>query len=280
MSGRFEGWYFKQQANCGTLALIPGQSNEGAFIQVVTQKQAWHVEYPLSFYHKGNIVTIGKNAFTRRGIRLNIHNSDLTLMGELRYNGLTPIASDIMGPFRFFPMECRHSVVSMDHEVTGKLILNGETLDFSGGRGYIEGDSGRSFPKSYTWVQCNAFDEHISVMASIARIPFAGLHFTGCIAVVWHGGKEYRLATYKGVDIVTNTARRVELRQGRLRLTVDLTKRQGHNLRAPDNGVMRRIIREAPACTARFCFWEGKRLLFDKTSQYAGFEHVTKKLKF
>ena len=137
LNNGFEGWYFKQQANGRTLALIPGRSRDTAFIQVVTDDRVWHVGYPLSDYHKGNIVTIAGNRFTRDGIRLNIHGEGLNLAGELAYTNLTPLKSDIMGPFRFFPMECRHSVISMGHRVVGDLNLNGEPLNFKG-RGYIE----------------------------------------------------------------------------------------------------------------------------------------------
>ena len=107
---------------------------------------------PVSYTH---LDVYKRQAFAREGLRLDIHGEGLDLMGELSYKNLTPLRSDIMGPFRFFPMECRHSVVSMNHEVSGNLFLNGESLEFRG-RGYIEGDSGKSFPENYTWIQCNA----------------------------------------------------------------------------------------------------------------------------
>ena len=34
-----------------------------------------------------------------------------------------------------------------------------QTIDFTNGVGYIEGDSGTSFPESYVWVHCNDFSE-------------------------------------------------------------------------------------------------------------------------
>ena len=38
-------------------------------------------------------------------------------------------------------------------------------------------------------------------MLSVADIPFAGTHFTGSVGSVFFRGKEYRLATYKGLKI-------------------------------------------------------------------------------
>lgn len=63
-------------------------------------------------------------------------------------------------------------------------MLNNEVMDFNDGRGYIEGDSGVSFPRSYTWVQCKAFRDGTSVMTSIALIPLGRLDFTGGIAAI------------------------------------------------------------------------------------------------
>ena len=77
-----------------------------------------------------------------------------------------------MGPFKYFPMECRHGIISMRHTLEGRLKLNGKEIDFTNGLGYIEKDSGRSFPSSYVWVQANDFDEPCSIMASVADIPF------------------------------------------------------------------------------------------------------------
>lgn len=44
-----------------------------------------------------------------------------------------------MGPFAFVPfMECYHGIVSMDHIIQGELEIDGATVDFSNGRGYME----------------------------------------------------------------------------------------------------------------------------------------------
>jgi len=198
-NNQFEGWYFKHQASGNSLAIIPGKSLDSAFILVVSNYNSYHIPYPLNEYHKNENhqvfhLRIGDSIFTHTGIFLNIHHPDLALTGEIAYTNLTPIENDIMGPFRFFPMECRHGVVSMNHNLKGSVILNGEQQDFTSGKGYIESDSGRSFPKWYTWMQCNAFDSDVSIMASVAQIPFYGLHFWGCICVVWLNGREYRLA--------------------------------------------------------------------------------------
>ena len=78
-------------------------------------------------------------------------------------------------------MQCRHGVVSMGHTVHGRVTVDGQTHVFGGGSGYAEKDSGRSFPKSYLWLQCNDFTPPCALMLSIAHIPFLGGAFTGCM---------------------------------------------------------------------------------------------------
>lgn len=51
-------------------------------------------------------------------------------------------------------------------------------------------------------------------MLSIAHIPFLGGAFTGCICALMFAGREYRLATYRGMRILTLTDNTVRLRQG------------------------------------------------------------------
>jgi hypothetical protein len=277
LKGRFEGWYYKHQANGKSLAVIPGRSSGGAFIQVITDDRSFNVPYPLSEYcMTDGRLTVGGSVFSPNGLSagltLDIHSPELTLTGNIKYANLTPIRGDIMGPFRFFPMECRHGVVSMRHDLCGAVSLNGETLDFSGGAGYIESDSGRSFPDRYAWVQCGDFRQNCSLMASVARIPFYGLRFWGCICVVWLNGTEYRLATYKGVKILRCQPGSIELRQGKYRLIITIAASEGQALAAPQSGAMARVIRENLSCYAHFRFTEGDRVLFEGESGHASYE--------
>lgn len=276
MKKYFEGWYFKHQNQSDTLCLIPGRSEDTAFIQVITNNASYSIDFPLETYKESQIVSIGDNHFSSHGISLSIATPEITLSGKLQYNGITPLCYDIMGPFARLPMQCHHSIISMHHQLQGQLMLNGSMVSFDHGIGYIEGDRGRSFPKEYTWVHCNAFAAPCSVTLAIAHIPFGLFTFTGCICVVWHKGKEYRLATYRGVRIRNNARDYIELSQGDYRLTVEVAASTGNRLLAPQNGVMSRSIHESASVDARFTFWEKNICLFDYSSDYASFEHVLK----
>lgn len=179
---------------------------------------------------------------------------------------------DIMGPFVFFPMECRHGIVSMHHRLEGKVVLNGETLDFNGGKGYIEMDSGKAFPSSYIWIQANDFKAPCSIMASVASISFGRFSFQGCICVIWYRGQEYRFATYLGVHVITCTPKKIVLVQGKYRLEIRVKNSRGYELAAPENGQMTRIIRESPSCPAEFLLSKGGKTVFFLVSEHASYE--------
>jgi len=273
MKEYFEGWYYKHQANGKTLALIPGKAADGAFIHVVTNTQAFFITYPLTKYTKGVAVSIDRNIFSESGVYVDINSPELKLEGVIKYQNLVPISGDIMGPFRFFPMECRHGIISMNHDLKGSVKLNDETYNFDGGKGYIESDSGKSFPAKYTWIHCNDFKEDCSITTAVAKIPFYGLKFWGCICVIMLNGKEYRLATYKGVKIITCEPGDIELAQGKYRLSIKIHSKGGLTLPAPRFGKMNHEILEDISCPASFKFTKGDQVLFDSSSDQASYEY-------
>ena len=280
----FEGWYFKCQTQDGqSLALIPAfhiseNVEQSVSIQVVTDKQAWYLDYPASAFAASQdslYVAIGENRFSEAGLHLNVEQKGLSLHGKVEFGPLRMLKSDIMGPFLWFAnMECAHSVLSMQHRLRGQLEINGSTLDFNGGIGYIEADRGRSFPTTYLWTQC--LWDNCSLMLSIATIPLGKLHFTGCICAIVSDGKEYRLATYRGVKISNWSSKGASLCQGKYRLEVELLEQKPQPLRAPSDGNMSRTIHESLCARVRYHFWQGDRLLFDHTDDSASFEYAQK----
>ena len=262
----FEGWYFKCRTKDGkTIALIPAihkdDSGQGsASIQVISEAGTWWLEYPEAEFHvvrQPLRVSLGPNTFGEEGISLQVERSGLSLHGELRHGPLTPLQSDIMGPFRFISeLECTHGVVSMGHRLNGTLTLNGETLDFSGGYGYIETDRGRSFPDKYLWTQCSwATPENTGLMLAVATIPvLKHVRFTGTICSIQYNKREYRLATYKGARIKAWSEHGADIVQGEYRLVVEVLEKQGQPLRAPVEGAMGRIIHESLCSKVRYRF--------------------------
>ena len=140
---------------------------------------------------------LGQNIFCEKGLRLAVDEPGLRAAGEMRFGPLSPPAYDVMGPFCAVPfMQCRHRVASVAHSLSGRLEVNGRVFDFDGGRGYIEGDRGRSFPAGYLWTQC--LFEGGSLMLAVADVPLGPATFRGVIALVRLEGREWRLASYLG----------------------------------------------------------------------------------
>lgn len=200
--GFFYGWYFKCQSDMQTLAVIPAVHQTGrkrtCSIQIITETEAWAVEFPIEeFRRKGKTISIGRNRFGERGVRLAVHEPGLDVKGRLYFSALSPLKYNIMGPFSYVPfLECRHSIWSMRHKVWGTVYINGTAYIFDGAEGYWEGDRGRSFPQEYIWTQCSFPGG--GLMLSVADIPMAGFHFQGVIGIVLCRGREYRLAIIWG----------------------------------------------------------------------------------
>ncbi|MDE7250061.1 MAG: tocopherol cyclase family protein, partial [Lachnospiraceae bacterium] len=276
MYGFFYGWYLKCQSDAQTLAVIPAVHSAGrkrtCSIQVITDNDAWTVTFTIDVFQrtKGNIF-IGENQFGKKGIRLAIHTSQLTIKGKLDFGPLCPLKYDIMGPFALVPfMECRHSVRSMRHSVRGNMCINGQKYSFHNARGYWEGDQGRSFPKEYIWTQC--FFPGGSLMLSVADIPMAGIHFTGVIGAILWKGKECRIATYLGARVVQIQNNMVRVIQGNLELDAQLLETSECPLKAPAKGDMVRTIHESVSCRAFYRFCKKDCTLFAFETDRASFE--------
>lgn len=214
----FEGWYFKviDATEQHRYAFIPGMILTGephAFIQVLdgNTARAWYHEFPLtSFWAAPDRfeVHVGPNRFIAEAMNLVIDRPDQRVVGELRFGPSTPwpvslLSPGIMGWYAWVPlMECYHGVVSFDHPIYGSLEIDGEQIDFSGGRGYIEKDWGRSFPSAWIWMQTNHFGAPgTSLTGSVAIIPWVRQSFPGFIVGLWHADELYRFATYTGAKI-------------------------------------------------------------------------------
>ena len=150
----FEGWYFKlvDADERQRWAIIPGiflshdPARHHAFVQVlngVTGHATYH-PYPADAFWASREtfeIRVGPNEFSAERIKLAIADAERPVTGEVRFHGLTPwpvtlAAPGIMGWYAWMPaMECYHGIVSLDHELEGRLDIADQTVDFAGGRG-------------------------------------------------------------------------------------------------------------------------------------------------
>jgi tocopherol cyclase len=260
----FEGWYFKvvSEDETNAFAIIPGiaidkQGKRQSFIQVLDGKkltaQYHKFEYG-SFVPATNRfeVKIERNFFSEQKLILNLPQ----LKGELLFTGNIAwpnswYSPGIMGPYSFLPfMECYHGIVSMDHSITGQLVVGGEILNFDRGRGYIEKDWGQSFPSAYVWLQTNHFSQPgISLKTSVAKIPYLGYSFVGFITGIWLGDRLIQFTTYNQSVLQKSVidAEKVELVMQNKNYTLEILTRRVTStaLASPILGLMEGRIEES-----------------------------------
>lgn len=280
----FEGWYFKQQCQDHTLAVIPAfhvdaQGKKCGTLQVITDEDSWMFSFPPETFKActGRLaLRLGKNLFTERGIRLDLHKEGIDLEGTIRFDHFLPAEKDVMGPFSMLPcMQCSHQILSLHHCLWGSVRLNGEKINFDGGTGYLEKDRGRSFPKEYMWTQCSFEDQGPGcIMAAAADVPFLFGSFQGCICTILYKGKQCRFATYNGAKVVTATKNVLIIRQRQWELRMRLIKENPQSLQAPRNGAMAFGIKESAAGSVQYELWEGNKRIFRFLSKNAGWEFV------
>ena len=298
----FEGWYYKlvDSTEQHRLAVIPGifravdPRESHAFIQVLdgTSGSATYQRYPVETFRAAASrfgVQIGVSRFTLRHIALEIDSSERSVSGSLRFRDVTPwpvtvTSPGVMGWFAWIPLlQTYHGVLSFDHMLEGTVSLDGQAIDFTDGRGYIEKDWGRSFPDAWVWMQTNHFNRPgTSFTASVATIPWLGTSFRGFIIGLWHEGHIYRFATYTGAKIdelsIDGGMIAAVISDRRHRLEVAAHGAEIGVLRGPTGLSMARRVPESlnAGVTVRLLALGGTkpRLIFEGTGRNAGLEVV------
>ncbi len=261
----FEGWYNKIvdatadhiYAIIPTIALNKKEGTSHAFIQYLdgTAATAEYFKYPLNAFenlsNKIYKIRLGKNYFSKDGFHLEIDQQGYKIEGDLEYKNLVPwpkkfMQPGVMGWFSYMPfMQCYHGIVSMNHNIRGTLKINGETVNFDNGKGYMEKDWGKSFPSAWIWTQSNHFSNpNLSFMFSIAKIPFLGRRFNGFLGALWHEDDFYKFATYTRAKLRTLNINpdniQIVVEDKKHLLEIEITKKGSGfgNLKSPSMGVM------------------------------------------
>jgi len=259
----FEGWYFKQASNKGAVSVIAGvfrtenKTDDTAFIQMLLGSgKSYYFSYAFEDFSTKTDefeVWIGDSFFSMERVVLSIDQGGTKVEAQIRFSDIVPLKThvlspSIMGPFSYLPkMQCNHGVLSLTHRCDGVLKIDGEEFRLDGARGYIEKDWGEAFPSRWVWMQCN--DEDVSLMCSIATIPYGAVNLTGLICVLLVGTKQYRFASYSGARVISikkdEDALAVMIRRGKYRLDIKTTSAVFGKLVAPTKTGMDRQIEES-----------------------------------
>ncbi|MBU5675923.1 tocopherol cyclase family protein [Alkaliphilus sp. MSJ-5] len=296
----FEGWYYKliDSPKKNVWAIIPGvaygkcQDDRHAFVQVIEANscKVHYFKYDINsfkFNNKDFHVQIENNHFYRNGIMLDLRDENSLIKGELSFNNIVPFPKKffnpgIMGPFSFIPfMECYHGIVNIHHEIEGRIFENNTEIDFTSGYGYIEKDWGKSFPEAWIWLQSNHFlQDNVSVMFSIAKIPWFRSHFTGFLSFLRIDNEILMFATYTGAKIkklkYKNNILDVSISSPKYILEMKAKFSKGGVLKAPKNGMMDRDISESITSAVKVKLYDSKskKVVFSGEGLNTGFEVV------
>lgn len=211
----FEGWYFKivDKNNLYKFAFIPGISfgnNEHehhSFIQIINgfdnkYKYLKFNESNFKYNNKDFKIGIKSNIFSLDFMTLNLKYKNNVIKGNLQFKNIIPWKDSLLNPgsmgfYNYLSfMECYSQVCALNGDIIGKLYVNGEIIDFTGGKVYIEKNWGKSFPTSWVWIQSNNFkDPTVSVTCSLATIPFPVKDFRGFLIGVTINNEFYKFTT-------------------------------------------------------------------------------------
>ena len=193
-----------------------------------------------------------------------------------------------MGPFARLPLPCFHEVLSLFHNLRGRILVNEQIWDFSEGFGYLEKDWGRCFPDSYLWLQCSQKEKNHadSFMLTVAGLGSATHPLKACSSLVLHKGKQYSLSTWQGARLLRYNGRRIALRQGKYLLQVILPPGSSRALseeepaassvllKAPLSGKLDRTIQEKARCPMRCQLYRGGHKILDMQKEWGSLERV------
>jgi hypothetical protein len=292
----FEGWYYKLVSHDlkTSIAFIPGISinkkDPHAFIQVFlstkNQLVTHYIRYQSDSFiysHDQFMVQIEDKLFTKNEIDISISDPQISIQGKIKLVDHIDLknniyAPNIMGPFAYIPfMECNHGVISMQSFLSGSLIINNETIDFTKGKAYLEKDWGKSFPSQYIWLQSNHFNDiNTSIMFSYATIPFMGVSFKGLIVNLVYSNKEYRFSTYNFAKIlkkeILDNSIYFILKKGSYKLHIKAKKDRVIELKSPSFGIMNQTIKEGLSGMIDIKLYDKDKLIYEDTGYQAGIE--------
>jgi tocopherol cyclase len=293
----FEGWYFKHVSSDleHVYSFIPGVSlnyrDSHAFIQVINgiTGETDYISYQLdqfSWERNKLYLKIGDSVFTDKYTDLNIRSGNQNVTGHIEYNNIikyqsTLFSPGIMGWYSFVPyMECKHGIVSVNHNLKGNIIFNGKSIDLTNGKGYIEKDWGTSFPEAWIWIQSNNFSSHnTSFSFSVAKIPWLGRFFMGFISFLYFDGRFILFSTYNKSVITDihhdNESISLTMKNKTNILKATIIKNKFGELRAPASGNMSRRIKESVDSTVDLTLQDiHGNIIYEDSGKRAGLEVI------
>lgn len=260
----FEGWYYKMVYPDGNRFLIcifgftVGQSRERfPFVQIYdsVSKLSTHFDFPSDSFHfnkKTKTGTIDRNSFSKNKIVLELANDQFSLSLNVDFQTSKAKKSHVnsMGPARWFlGLECYHAVISTHPAWSGQIEMNGQKIQITEGKAYIEKNWGKHFPAAYTWIHCNQFSNlYTSLIGLSGELPWF-FRKQGFFFQVFTSSKNYRfwngnLSTIRMIATGEKSLM-IELKNWKYVLSIQISAPiTSFQLRAPKSGKMLDYVAE------------------------------------
>lgn len=289
----YESWYLKivNEIEDQTFGFIFGiamdkEGNQQAFIQSldgVNNDSRYHTFEANQFIPKKDefYIEIADNSISSNHITVNLPE----IKAELSFNDVKEwpkkwYSPGTMGPFSFVPkLECYHQIISMGHKLNGTIHVNDKSFDFTGGRGYLIKDWGKSFPTAYVWMQSNHFTEKgISFEVSVAKIPWMKRSFIGFIGAFRNKEELILFSTYnfsrlKKLNVTFDSVELVIVNR-KYKLEVTTKRETGVELASPISGFMtgRRFESMNARIQVKITDRLSKKIIFNDMGENAGLD--------
>lgn len=300
-SNFFEGWYFKivQPHTGNTYCFIPGvfissgKVLSHSFIQVIkgNENNFKYLKFKKDEFKASTSefnLKVEESYFSINQINLNINQQHEKIFGTLYFENIIRWPDSIINPgsMGFYNylgfMQCYSQVCVVDGRIRGKLSINGETVDFTGGKLYIEKNWGKSFPCSYIWIQGNSFQKgNGSITCSIGDIPlpFPLRSFTGFLIGLYVKGRFYKFTSINRSTLSINCenekiALETYNKEYFLKVEGSYKKESFMSLYAPSGGNMIPIANETLHGNLSVSVYDNKKncIIFNDNCSSAGIE--------
>lgn len=259
----FEGWFQKIYAveHRASVLIIYGYATQNpperfGFIQILLPN-----ERPLLYYFPKHEVDLDlTNHVVRMGNNL-LSTQEITIASEvlqmnLRLSVKHPVQSlkNTMGYTYYIPnLPCYHAVVNPAHWVSGDIQFNGNSIELTNERGYLEKNWGTSFPQDYLWLHAlDPSDSGVSLLFSCASMHWMGRTFRKHVGHIRYKGIEMDLRELKQVTIrcvkESSLSYSITLSSKTISLRIEVVSVRQVTFKGPDQGQMSRdIIHHADA---------------------------------
>lgn len=297
----FNSWYYKLVDATGrhVWAIVPGirmdrdPDRACCFLQFIdgvtgrTVRQEFPIHQFWASRERFDIVC-SHSRFSLTDLQLDIEQPALQLTGSLHFSAVQgwsprPWSPGTLGPLALIPVPgAYHAVTGMAPRITGNLWCDGEQIDFTGGRGYMEHDWGTAFPPVRAWTQCNHFPaDGAALTATITDVPAAGRLVHTFLVVFLCEGEFHTWTSWNGARLLRFRRDDHHLEFSVLRRHLLLEVWSGGRssvgqVAVPRDGRSARMLTQelTATCQVRLTQFSqsGDRILFEERGQHASLE--------